>query len=95
MSNYNVTYAGLPSAVFVQGAEGGSIGPTLSSSTPGSKVKSMKIEDGLLVVTTPKGIEILIPLSNVLVMRAGPKAAPQIGKAGGAAVDLSLTKETK
>ena len=73
MSSYNnITYAGLAGAVFVQGAEGGSIGPTLSASTPGSKVKSMKVEDGLLVVTTHKAGDILIPIANVVVMRAGP-----------------------
>jgi len=46
VSNRVITYAKLTGPIFVAGEFGGSIGPTLSIGAPGSKIKSMQLEDG-------------------------------------------------
>jgi len=78
VSNRVITYAKLTGPIFVAGEFGGSIGPTLSIGAPGSKIKSMQLEDGLLFITTLKGEEVITPASNIEVMKAASKPVEQV-----------------
>lgn len=93
MSKREILAATLSGSVFAQGLAGGAnLGPTLNaqSQQATSKVKTMQLEDDVLIVNMTNGSELLIPLTMVTVMRAAapPKASTQ-------KTDLSLTKESK